>query len=172
MSFGPSILIATREKYDQLVQQGEVKAVGTMETVGEEFLSVPLKIEGRLIGVIGLQSYLKGIHFKQVDLDLLEFVSTQVAQAIERKRLEEEIRSLSLSDELTGLNNRRGFTLLAEQEVKLALRMKRAMLLFFGDIDNLKTINDTWGHAQGDIALKEISVILKKNFAIRISWLA
>jgi diguanylate cyclase (GGDEF)-like protein len=78
--------------------------------------------------------------------------------------LEEEIRSLSLTDELTGLYNRRGFTLLAEREVKIAHRMKKAILLFFGDVDNLKTINDTWGHNQGDLALKKTSAILKQNF--------
>jgi diguanylate cyclase (GGDEF)-like protein len=94
----------------------------------------------------------------------LEFVSTQVAQAIERKRMEQEIRSLSLTDELTGLYNRRGFTLLAEQEMKLAHRIKRSMLLFFGDVDNLKTINDSLGHTHGDLALKEVSTILKKIF--------
>ena len=82
----------------------------------------------------------------------------------ERKRMEEEIRNLSLTDELTGLYNRRGFTLLAEQEVKLAHRKKRSMLLFFGDVDNLKTINDAHGHAQGDLALKELSAILKETF--------
>ncbi len=82
----------------------------------------------------------------------------------ERKRLENEILNLSLTDELTGLYNRRGFTLLAEQEVKLAHRMKRTMLLFFGDVDNLKTINDTWGHARGDQALQDISATLKENF--------
>ncbi len=82
----------------------------------------------------------------------------------ERNRLEKEILNLSLTDELTGLYNRRGFTLLAEQEVKLAQRMKRTMVLFFGDIDNLKTINDTWGHARGDQALQRISAILKENF--------
>ncbi len=82
----------------------------------------------------------------------------------ERMRLEEEIRSLSLTDELTGLYNRRGFTILAEQELKQAHREKRTMLLFFGDIDNLKAINDTWGHAQGDLALRELSTILKEIF--------
>ena len=82
----------------------------------------------------------------------------------ERKRMEEEIRNLSLTDELTGLYNRRGFNLLAEQEVKLAHRIKRSMLLLFGDVDNLKTINDTHGHAQGDQALQEISTTLKETF--------
>jgi diguanylate cyclase (GGDEF)-like protein len=97
-------------------------------------------------------------------LNLLEFVSTQVAQAIERKRMEEEIRNLSLTDELTGLYNRRGFTLLAEQEVKLAHRKKRSMLFFFTDVDNLKAINDNLGHAQGDLALMDVAAILKEAF--------
>ena len=154
-------LLATREVFDRLVQQGEVEVVGT---VSVDWLGAPLKVEGRIIGVMAVQSYTQGIHFNLQDMHLLEFVSTQVAQTIERKRLEEEIRSLSLTDELTGLSNRRGFTLLAEQEVKLAQRIKKAMLLFFGDVDNLKAINDTWGHAQGDLALKEVSAILKESF--------
>jgi diguanylate cyclase (GGDEF)-like protein/PAS domain S-box-containing protein len=82
----------------------------------------------------------------------------------ERNRMEEEIRNLSLTDELTGLYNRRGFTLLGEHEVKLARREKRSMLLFFGDVDNLKMINDTHGHAQGDLALQDVSAILKGTF--------
>jgi diguanylate cyclase (GGDEF)-like protein len=78
--------------------------------------------------------------------------------------MEQEIRNLSLTDELTGLYNRRGFTLLAEQEMKLARREKRSMLLFYGDLDDLKAINDTHGHAQGDLALKELASILKAIF--------
>jgi diguanylate cyclase (GGDEF)-like protein/PAS domain S-box-containing protein len=82
----------------------------------------------------------------------------------ERKRMEEEIRNLSLTDELTGLYNRRGFTLLAEQEMKLAHRIKTSMLFFFGDVDDMKTINDIHGHTQGDLALQEVSAILKATF--------
>jgi diguanylate cyclase (GGDEF)-like protein len=62
------------------------------------------------------------------------------------------------------LYNRRGFTLLAEQEVKLAHRINRPMLLFFIDVDSLKGINDAHGHAQGDLALQEVSTILKETF--------
>ncbi len=154
-------LLATREIYDQLVQEGVIEAVGTAAI---DWLGVPLKTNGRIIGVMAVQSYTEGIHFQQKEMELLEFVSTQVTQVIERKRLEEEILSLSLTDELTGLYNRRGFMVLAEQEVKLAHRKKRNMLLFFGDVDKLKTINDNQGHAQGDLALKEVAVILKKIF--------
>jgi diguanylate cyclase (GGDEF)-like protein len=78
--------------------------------------------------------------------------------------MDEEIRSLSLTDDLTGLYNRRGFTLLAEQEVKLAHRISRPMLLFFCDVDSLKGINDAHGHAQGDLALQEVAAILKETF--------
>ncbi|MBE3145191.1 MAG: diguanylate cyclase, partial [Planctomycetes bacterium] len=154
-------LLTTREIFDRLVRQGEVDVVGT---AGEDWMGAPLKVEGRMIGVMAVQSYSPEIHFDQDDLNLLEFVSTQVAQAIERKRMEQEILSLSLTDELTGLYNRRGFSLLAEQELKLAHRIKRGMLLFFCDLDDLKIINDNWGHAQGDLALKEVSAILKETF--------
>ena len=82
----------------------------------------------------------------------------------ERKQVEEVLRSLSLTDELTGLYNRRGFLLLAEQQLKVAYRMKGAALLLFGDVDSLKIINDTLGHAQGDLALVDIAAVLKETF--------
>lgn len=82
----------------------------------------------------------------------------------ERKQAEEKLRSLSITDELTGLYNRRGFFTLAEQQLKLADRMKRGMLLLFADLDNLKWINDTFGHDEGDLALIEIANILKETF--------
>ncbi len=154
-------LLATREIFDRLVEEGEVEAVGTP---GVDWMGAPLKTERGMIGVIAVQSYIEDIHFNNEDLNLLEFVSTQVAQAIERKRMEEEIRSLSLTDELTGLYNRRGFTLLAEREVKLARRIKKNMLMFFFDVNNLKIINDTHGHAQGDQALRDLAAILKETF--------
>ncbi len=154
-------LLVPPEEFDRLVREGEVEVVGT---TGVDWMGAPLKLEGRIIGVMAVQSYTDGVHFDQKDLNLLEFVSTQVAQIIERKRMEQEIVSLSLTDELTGLYNRRGFSLLAEHEMKLAYRFKRSEALFFCDVDDLKTINDTFGHAQGDEALKEVSAILKETF--------
>jgi diguanylate cyclase (GGDEF)-like protein len=154
-------LLATREVFDRLIRENEVEAVGTMS---EDWIGAPLKVEGRIIGVVAVQSYTQRIYFDQEDLNLLEFVSNQVAQAIERKRMEEEILNLSLTDELTGLYNRRGFTLLAEQEMKLAQRFKRNVFLLFSDVDKLKVINDTFGHAHGDQALREVAYILKETF--------
>ena len=84
--------------------------------------------------------------------------------AIERHRMQEKIRSLSLVDELTKLYNRRGFLTLASQQLKLANRLKKRMLLIFIDLDDMKWINDTLGHLEGDRALREVATILKETF--------
>ena len=82
----------------------------------------------------------------------------------DRKRAEEALKTLSIKDDLTGLYNRRGFFALAEQGLKTAQRMGTEMLLIYGDLDNLKEINDTFGHKEGDQALMDISQILKETF--------
>jgi len=82
----------------------------------------------------------------------------------DRKFMEEEIRALSLRDELTTLYNRRGFMTLAEQQLKIASRLKKKIALLYLDMDDLKRINDTGGHKMGDRALAEIAFILKKCF--------
>ncbi|MEO7966679.1 MAG: diguanylate cyclase [Gemmatimonadaceae bacterium] len=82
----------------------------------------------------------------------------------ERRQQEDALRALSLIDELTGLYNRRGFLTLAQQQLKLARRGHRELLLLFIDMDDFKDINDSFGHAAGDIALKRTSAILKKTF--------
>lgn len=70
----------------------------------------------------------------------------------ERKRMEAQLRELAVSDDLTALRNRRGFLLLAEQELKLVRdRHKDVHLwLIFADLDGLKAINDQWGHEHVD----------------------
>jgi diguanylate cyclase (GGDEF)-like protein/PAS domain S-box-containing protein len=82
----------------------------------------------------------------------------------ERKRTEEELKALTLRDELTGLYNRRGFLNLAEQQLKIADRMKQELLLIFFDLDGMKRINDTYGHQEGDQALTQAAQILKETF--------
>jgi diguanylate cyclase (GGDEF)-like protein len=82
----------------------------------------------------------------------------------DRKLMEEKLRALTITDDLTGLYNRRGFYALAEQQVKLARRMGKEMLLLSADLDNLKRINDTLGHQGGDAALVEAAEIIKSCF--------
>lgn len=87
-----------------------------------------------------------------------------VEEITDRKRMEEEILALSITDQLTGLYNRRGFLSLAAQQLKVAKRNKSGMLLFFVDLDGLKWINDTLGHENGDRALTEAATVLKETF--------
>ena len=81
-----------------------------------------------------------------------------------QKRAEENLRALLLVDELTGLPNRRGFITLSEQALKVATRTYRDVLMMFIDVDDLKSINDTWGHLAGDRALIDTARVLKESF--------
>ena len=91
-------------------------------------------------------------------------VVKSIRHAIERHRLLSALRSLSLIDDLTGLYNRRGFSDLGEQYLKLARRASRGVALVYMDLDRFKTINDTLGHHVGDRALIKLSDILKASF--------
>ncbi len=81
-----------------------------------------------------------------------------------RKILELKLRTASITDDLTGLYNRRGFFTLAQQQIKIAERAKKDMLLCFVDLDGMKSINDTFGHVEGDNAIVEVASILKTTF--------
>jgi len=80
------------------------------------------------------------------------------------RRQAEEIHNLSIRDELTGLYNRRGFLELARHQLKLANRNGRPALLFFVDLNGMKSINDELGHDEGDRALRETADVLRAAF--------
>jgi diguanylate cyclase (GGDEF)-like protein/PAS domain S-box-containing protein len=87
-----------------------------------------------------------------------------ISDITSQKRAEEELRELSLKDHLTGLLNHRGFFTLAEQQLKLAHRMKKRLVLVFADLDRMKWINDSLGHNIGDLALQEAAQVLNETF--------
>jgi diguanylate cyclase (GGDEF)-like protein/PAS domain S-box-containing protein len=82
----------------------------------------------------------------------------------DRRQQEQALRSLTIIDDLTKLYNRRGFLTLAERHLKLAVRRKTGVFLLFADLDGLKTINDTFGHLEGDRALIDAADILRTSF--------
>lgn len=99
-----------------------------------------------------------------VNQSVIEALVNQASVALQRRKAEDELRGLTLVDDLTGLYNRRGFLTLAEQQLKIANRMHRRMLLLFADLDYLKWINDTFGHHEGDRAIRDASAIVKRCF--------
>jgi diguanylate cyclase (GGDEF)-like protein/PAS domain S-box-containing protein len=82
----------------------------------------------------------------------------------ERKQMEEQLRTMSIVDELTGLYNRRGFMALCQQQMLVAQRAMKCAALFFFDLDHMKWINDALGHQEGDKALADIAAVLKGSF--------
>ena len=93
-----------------------------------------------------------------------QFFSGVMRDITERKIAEARILELTLTDELTGLNNRRGFFTLAQAKLPLARRMCLSLQLFYIDLDGMKSINDTLGHLEGDRALCDTADLLRKSF--------
>jgi two-component system, cell cycle response regulator len=97
----------------------------------------------------------------RVTSDMLE---RAIRYARERHRLLEEISALSLTDELTGLHNRRAFLTMADQRLQLLERGASLCLLIFADVDGLKAANDTMGHEAGDRLLVDAARVLQSSF--------
>ncbi len=93
-----------------------------------------------------------------------DLLSRALRYALERHQLSHKMETLTITDDLSGLLNRRGFFSLAEQQIKLACRSKQEMSLFFMDIDDMKSINDRFGHIKGDLAITAAAEALRRTF--------
>ena len=93
-----------------------------------------------------------------------EGLSRAVRHAIERNRIHAALLDMALVDDLTGLYNRRGFLTLATRDLRLARRGDETLLVAFADLDDLKGVNDTSGHAVGDRALRDTAGVLRQTF--------
>jgi len=149
-------LFNTSKEYEKMIASGELNPMGST-SLQSIWLGVPLKIEGHVIGAMAVQSYTNPNLYSKRDIKLMEFVSEQIATAIERKRMEEELKKLAHYDPLTGTYNR-GYGLeLLQRQVKIAKRSKTSFLLAYTDLDNLKRINDQFGHEEGDKAITQMA---------------
>ncbi len=126
-------------------------------TLRKVWLGSPLKVEDRVIGAMVVQSYTNPELYSEKDIGLLEFVSSQVATAIERKRIEEKIRYLSFHDALTDLYNRAYFE---EELERYNFPRYYPLSIMMVDINGLKVINDTFGHHEGDKLLQHLASLL------------
>jgi diguanylate cyclase (GGDEF)-like protein len=109
-------------------------------------------------------TYEEAIRSGAVDFIKKPFTAQELLVRIKHARLQEHIRELSMTDELTGLANRRGFFAFAQQQLKQARRTKERLVLLYADLDNLKTINDTHGHLAGDRVLADAARIFRDTF--------
>ncbi|EKD26774.1 MAG: Diguanylate cyclase/phosphodiesterase with PAS/PAC and GAF sensor(S) [uncultured bacterium] len=119
--------------------------------------------QGKPIGVMCAFSS-RSFILPQQAKEVMQILAVRASSEIQRKHYEDKLNELSITDDLTGLRNRRGFFMLAEHQLKVAKRSKVTTAIFFIDLDNMKKINDENGHLEGDKALITVAEILKKIF--------
>lgn len=101
----------------------------------------------------------------QLHREHLQLLADKLYQKnVELEKANERLRNLSLTDELTGLNNRRGFAILANGLFKFARRANHPLCMLYIDMDSLKHVNNNFGHAEGDTALNHFARILTETF--------
>ena len=125
-------------------------------------LWVGMKDEGKTLGVLHIRSE-KVNAFGEEDQQLALAISDQVALALQRALLFEEINRLAVTDPLTGVFNVRRLASVLNDEVSRARRYERPVSFLMVDVDNLKTYNDSLGHQRGDVVLSQIASIVDSN---------
>jgi len=123
---------------------------------------VPLLCQGRVVGVLNLADKTDGGFFDSGDIALIELFSQLVGASIGNVRLFEKIQHQATTDGLTGLVNHKTFYEILEKELWRSRRFGGRISLIMVDIDNLKTINDAYGHRAGDTVIREISRRIKE----------
>lgn len=98
------------------------------------------------------------------------YYDTVIEDITERKKLEEEVKRLSITDELTGLFNRRYYNKHLPEEIKTAERWRSTMSLIMIDIDDFKPYNDSYHHLKGDEVIKEVAQVISRNIRKGTDW--
>lgn len=121
------------------------------------WLGVPLKTRNGTIGLLVLQSYTEQGRYTEQDEALLDFVSTQVAAAIERQQMHTRLLHMAQYDALTNLPNRALLMDRLQTALDRARRGQTQLSLLFLDLDDFKKVNDTLGHSMGDLLLQQVA---------------
>ena len=160
--------IDSNTPYAQVIRSGQTllfsadnKAIpydlGIAETHAFSWLGVPLKSRKNTIGALVVESYSSKVHYTEKDQELLQFVSTQVATAIERKQSIAHLQCLALYDQLTQLPNRGLFHDRLQLALARARRNETQLSVFYLDLNEFKAVNDAFGHAIGDLLLEKVA---------------
>lgn len=140
-----------------------VSAKGSYVGSGDDTSSaihVPLMLGERVIGVMSAQAARENAYTEE-DLQILETLAGQAAVAVENARLYRAVQEASLTDELTGLPNRRAISGRVDDELSRAARYGYSLCVLILDLDFFKLVNDTHGHPAGDQVLRELSLLLR-----------
>jgi diguanylate cyclase (GGDEF)-like protein len=153
----------------QALQAAEAAALDADEAAETQVgkttaLARPLRAPERGSRVLGVISVAReGRAFTPGEKDLFGYLANQAAVSIENVDLHETVQRQAVTDELTGLFNHRRFQEVMAVEVERARRFDQPMSLIMLDIDNFKRVNDTYGHMQGDLVLREVARVLRES---------
>lgn len=141
-------LLLSPEDISELLEQADTTS---------SWLGVPLKSQLGTIGAMAVLSHPDNPHYSEEDRELLQFISTQTAAAIERKQLLDHLQHMALYDQLTDLPNRALFGDRIQSALSRARRDGQRLSVLYLDLNKFKYINDNYGHLMGDLLLKEVA---------------
>jgi diguanylate cyclase (GGDEF)-like protein len=139
----------------------EVAWVGVIGGSQSDVVSVPLASSAE--GETTLRLYPPGGGFKQEKVRLAERLAAQAAVALENARLHDVVQRQAITDDLTGLVNRRRFKEALEAEIERARRFGEPLAIILADLDDFKRINDLFGHQVGDVVLRSFADLLRSH---------
>ena len=125
-------------------------------------LETILALSAATLGRIALFGSLEGLVSTQYE-QMADTARLHADELARRDQAESETRALSLTDVLTGLNNRRGFFTQAEHLFRLARRKREACAVIYADVDDLKLVNDRLGHEAGDHLIRDAAAVLRES---------
>ena len=153
------------DAYERVLHAAEAAAldagqIAEIELAGASALAAPLGGDGG----VGIVSVARGDRrFTPGEHELFSYLTNQASVSVENVDLHETVQRQAVTDELTGLFNHRRFQEVMTQEVERARRYHQEMGLIMLDIDNFKRVNDTYGHLQGDMVLREVARVLRQS---------
>ncbi len=156
------------EGYEAALRAAEASAMDTQRLqearVGDIVaMAHPMRVEaaGRVVGVLAVAR--EGNGYAEADRDLLQYLAGQAAVSIENVSLHETVQRQAVTDELTGLFNHRHLQEVLTAEVERTRRFEQQLGLIMLDIDDFKRVNDSYGHLQGDLVLREVARVLRET---------
>lgn len=125
-----------------------------------------LQHDKRIIGCLSLADTRADRFSKNTATDFLQHLSEVISVCIDMTILRDKLRNIGLEDGLTGINNRRFFDQRLPEEISRSQRHQKPLSCLFIDVDHFKNINDTYGHANGDLILKQVANTIRQTLRV------
>ncbi|RJR21082.1 MAG: diguanylate cyclase [Nitrospiraceae bacterium] len=145
---------------NQPADRDGVIEMGFVQSVPAEIAYIPLAFNNSRIGVLVIGNINK---YSPDERELFHYLGNQIAVALDNTIIHRRIQDLSITDPLTGLNNRRYLEIRLEEEWSRCNRLNEPLSIILADLDNFKSVNDTYGHDRGDEVLKNMAKIMQKH---------